>query len=303
MQEVKSKAREKCGSVASIEEQTVEQSDAWWLEISDNCFLCNESVMGNPEQDDYGNYEVWVKDVPFSHKAMTTAGFRMKDVKIGADLPFRDWSNLMKGTEAACHHCGCKMGLHGHQKFTWKQKKSDPVIDHAKKAKFEQYSSEAEQKESLLASLMKDKQTLEEEAQSTREELQQAVLTFKEKSTQTSYVRVLNTQLDYLHFQAEVTKGDATVRSDVRDARMKAIKDQESLIRSNLSVLDTVEKSAGPVPKHGSGRKPRVKTQRCPTCSGSGQISKGFLGMTWSSSECTSCRGSGQVTKPCSGGS
>merc|ERR1711884_921525 len=97
---VKAKVSVGKGNIVSIEKQDVLTEDAEWLEIIENCQLCGVQVMGNPQADDYGHYEAWVKDVPFSHKATTTGGYTMDSLKIGEEIPMRDWSNLMKGVDA-----------------------------------------------------------------------------------------------------------------------------------------------------------------------------------------------------------
>lgn len=287
---VKAKVSVVKGNVVSIEKQDVLTEGAEWLEIAENCQLCGVQVMGNPQADDYGHYEVWVKDVPFTHKADTPGGYNMDSLKIGAKIPMRDWSNLMKGPKASCGTCGCRMGIHGHQKFKWQktfEKKS--IINAEMKAKYDKYQSEEQQKEGVLSGLRSELRRLEAEADTCKAKLQQAVSTFKEKSTQTSYVRVLRAQIEYLDFQKEVTNGDANIRSDVRDARLKAIADQQHMIQANLSVLDNVEKSSSAY-----DRKPRVKTRQCDVCHGKGSY---FQYMGWRTVQCNACNGTGQVAK------
>lgn len=222
----------------------------------------------------------------------------MDSLKIGAKIPMRDWSNLMKGTEAQCGTCGCPMGLHGHQTFTWQKKlEKKPIINSEMKAKYDKYQSEEQQKEVVLSDLRSELQRLEAEAATCKAKLQRAVNTFKEKSTQTSYVRVLRAQIEYLDFQKEVTNGDANIRSDVRDARLTAIAEQQHMLQTNLSVLDNVEKSSSSSEKtksHAENRTRRVKTRQCDVCHGKGSCSQ-LMG--WRTVQCNACNGTGQVAK------
>lgn len=288
---VKEKVTVQSGNLLDVETQAVESEAVEWLTIAENCTLGGVEIMGNPAGDDSASYEVWVKDVPFA-KTADAVGQNMDNVQIGAEIRMRDWSNLMKGTEAKCRTCDCKLGLHGHQTFSWKkQTETRSIINEDMKAKYDKYQSEEQQKATVLNGLKGQLQELEKEADIHRGKLQHAVDVFKEKSTQTSYVRVLRAQMDYLDFQKEATNSDATIMSEVRDARLKAITDQQRMLQSNLSVLDKV----GSEPRAAYVRPPRVKTQKCTACNGSG-VTKTWFGLG-SQQTCSTCHGQRHVTK------
>lgn len=282
---VKAKVTCRTSNLADVETQALDATDVEVLTIADNCTLCGVDIMGDPAGDDSARYEVWVKDVPFDKRA-DAVGQNMDNVQIGAEIRMRDWSNLMKGTDARCRTCECKLGLHGHQTFMWKKNtETRSIINENMKRDYDHYQSEEEHKATVLNGLKIELQKLEKEADIHKRKLQHAVDTFKEKSTQTSYVRVLRAQMEYLDFQKEATNSDATIVSDVRDARLKAITDQQRMLRSNLSVLVEV----------GSERLPRLKTQKCSACNGSG-LTNGWFGLG-TKQTCSTCHGQRHVTK------
>merc|ERR1712137_595489 len=147
-------------------------------------------------------------------------GVGLEQIQIGKTVVMKDWSNLMLGKEAKCSTCGCMMAFHGHQLFTWKKIiETRSIINEDMKREFDKYKSEEEQNRIALEKFEQQLNELRKVEAECKEKLKRAMHTFKEKSTATSYVRVLQSQVEYLDFVMELVKGDSKIRSDVRDAR------------------------------------------------------------------------------------
>jgi hypothetical protein len=288
-QAVLAKVRTVTGPSADIETKKVSNGNAQWLAVKDNCYLCGVHVMGDPAGDDYGAWEEWIQDITFAHEARTTEGTTMSDVRTGNEIVLRDYSNLMKGSSAECRTCGHELRGHGHQRFSWQKKiGTRAVINHEMKGKYDKYASEEQQKRQVLSILQVEMGRLKSEEDSCKHKLCQAMHTFKEKSTATSYVRVLRTQIEYLDYCKDVVQSDPTINSGTRDTHLASIADQRQMLQSGLDVLGAFEVGS---PKN----KPHKKTQRCISCKGSGTS---FMGMR----TCGTCKGSGQVAKTTSAG-
>jgi len=290
LQKVLAKVELVSGQTMDVETQNVVDEESGWLAIKDNCTLCGVQVMGDPANDDFGAYEKWVKDIPLVHYAASSPGENMGNVRVGSEVSMRDWSNLMQGKDAKCRTCSCPLAMHGHQTFSWKKESgTKAVINHTMKSKHDKYATEEEQKKDVLSSLRNEMAKLKSVENACKEKLRLAMQAFKEKSTATSYVRVLRTQMEYLDYCKDVVKGDPALRSDVRDARLATINDQQQMLQAGLDLLGNVDE----VPVHKPGVK--IKTQRCSTCNGDGTVWGGLR-------TCGTCRGAGQVVKKRCGG-
>lgn len=289
-------AEESHGNVVNVEAtDKIIDKNVNWASFKQNIKLCDVDVMGDPAGHDLDQYEHWIKDVKLTHAAVTDPGVTKADFAIGSTVVVKDWSNLMLGENARCNKCkpGCdaRLSSHRHWKCHWEEVPTDFALELETKGM--RFVSEEEEKMELLRKLERQAQALQDEAAQLKNDLKDAIDTFKDTSSAASYQRVLRAQLDFLAVQLEATEADVTLTLAVRDQRKVVIQEQELMLQTELSLVDAADRAA---PKKSPTKidfsKPSHKSKRiqvdCGSCKGSG---------SWFLMSCRTCAGTGKVVK------
>jgi len=117
----------------------------------------------------------------------------------------------------------------------------EPRIDTAKQSNFLKYEGQENQKQRALDDLNAQQTALESEKIGLEQQLRQALRSFKEKSTVSSYSRVLSKQRDFLEYMIEVTRGDKNLNPDDKRNRIKGLQDQQKLLDDAIQVVKVSE--------------------------------------------------------------